>query len=234
MSKVKRGGTLDRMGMAARPAGRSYHQYCAVAKGLDVVGDRWTLLLVRDLLLGPKRYKDLLAGLPGIGTNLLAARLRDLEAHGLVERGLLPPPAGSAVYRLTEAGAALEPVVLALGRWGSRYLGPRDGADDHLVGPYFVAMRATFRPEPGDATRATWEFRVDGRVFEVRVDGTECSTREASADRPDAVMTMDVLTLNALMARRLPADEAVRSGRVRLDGDPDALRRFVQLFVFRH
>src|SRR5712692_11476763 len=85
---------------------RSYDQYCAVARGLDVIGDRWTLLLVRDLLLGPKRYKDLLAGLPGIGTNLLADRLHELEGAGLIERTVLPPPAGSTVYQLTEAGQA--------------------------------------------------------------------------------------------------------------------------------
>src|ERR671931_479526 len=102
--------------------GRSYLQYAAVARGLDVVGERWTLLIVRDLLLGPKRYKDLLDGLPGIGTNLLAARLRALEKVGLVRRTVLPPPAGSAVYELTESGWELEPVVIALGRWGVRFM----------------------------------------------------------------------------------------------------------------
>src|SRR5918911_5133129 len=95
----------------ARAAGRSYRQHCAVARGLDLVGERWTLLIVRDLLLGPKRYTDLLEGLPGIGTNLLALRLREMEQAALVERAVLPPPAGSSVYQLTEAGRALEPVM---------------------------------------------------------------------------------------------------------------------------
>src|ERR671923_2379364 len=95
-------------------AKRSYNQYCAVARGLDVIGERWTLLLVRELLLGPKRYGDLLAASPGIGTNLLADRLREMEAAGLVERVTLPPPARSTVYQLTEAGSALEPVMIAL------------------------------------------------------------------------------------------------------------------------
>src|SRR5919202_4903626 len=104
-------------------SGGSYRQYCAVARGLDLVGERWTLLIVRDLLTGPKRYTDLLAGLPGIGTNLLATRLRELEQHGLVARRVLPPPAGSTVYELTDVGQTLEPVVLALGRWGRRLLG---------------------------------------------------------------------------------------------------------------
>src|SRR5262245_63048394 len=113
---------------AQAKGGRSYRQYCAVARGLDVVGERWTLLIVRDLLVGPKRYTDLLDGLPGIGTNLLAARLRELEQGGVVRRTVLPPPAGSTVYELTEVGRALEPVVMALGRWGVRFLdNPREG-----------------------------------------------------------------------------------------------------------
>src|SRR5918995_3325809 len=98
---------------------RRYDQYCALARTLDVVGERWTLLLVRELLLGPRRYKDLLAGLPGIGTNLLAERLRHLEEFGLVRRRSLPPPAGSRVYELTELGRGLESVVMELGRWGA-------------------------------------------------------------------------------------------------------------------
>src|SRR5438270_8716701 len=123
---------------AVRTPKRSYDQYCAVARGLDVIGDRWTLLLVRDLLLGPKRYKDLLEGLPGIGTNLLAARLKELEAAGIVRRGVLPPPAGSSVYELTDKGQALEPAILALGRWGAQFLGvPTRRPPAVLPNPYF-------------------------------------------------------------------------------------------------
>jgi DNA-binding HxlR family transcriptional regulator len=122
-----------------RPPSRSYRQYCAVARGLDVVGERWTLLIVRDLLIGPKRYKDLLTGLPGIGTNLLATRLRDLEEQGLVGRRVLPPPAGSTVYELTQVGQALEPVVTALGRWGHRFLGARREGE-------FLSANACSRP----------------------------------------------------------------------------------------
>src|ERR1700751_2304890 len=99
---------------------RSYGQYCAVAKALDVVGDRWTLLIVRELLLaGPCRYTDLRNGLPGIATNLLADRLRELEDAGIVRGELAPPPVAPTLYALTERGGALEPIVLELGRWGS-------------------------------------------------------------------------------------------------------------------
>src|ERR687893_871518 len=101
---------------------RTYYQYCAVARALDVVGERWTLLLVRELLTGPKRFKDLSEGLSGIGTTLLTARLKALEGNGILRRTTLPPPAGSKVYELTELGRSLEPVVIALSRWGLKLL----------------------------------------------------------------------------------------------------------------
>jgi DNA-binding HxlR family transcriptional regulator len=211
-------------------AGRSYRQYCGVARGLDVVGERWTLLLVRDLLLGPKRYKDLLDGLPGIGTNLLAARLRELEKVGLLRRTVLPPPAGSTVYELTEAGQALEPVVAALGRWGVRFMDrPHDG--DFLSPTAFAfAMRATFRPEAATGVHETWELRVGGRVFEVRVEDGRCTTTEGPPRAPATLLETDEETLRAIRRRGLTADEALRAGRVAIRGDPSALERFVQIF----
>src|ERR671921_1724366 len=106
---------------------RSYNQYCAVARALDIIGERWTLLIVRELLTGPKRFKDLLEGLPGIGTNLLATRLKDLEGNGILRRATLPPPAGSKVYELTGLGRELEQVVVALSQWGSKLLGSPRG-----------------------------------------------------------------------------------------------------------
>jgi DNA-binding HxlR family transcriptional regulator len=217
----------------ATGSGRSYHQYCAVARALDLIGDRWTLLLIRDLLLGPKRYKDLLEGLPGIGTNLLADRLRDLEALGVVERAVLPPPAGSSVYRLTEVGEALEPVVVAIGRWGAQFLGPVRQTDTLAPGAYFVAMRAVFSPELAAGMRDIFELRIGGRVFEVRIDAGRCSTSEGQATDPDVVLRMDVETLNALLLEGLPPAEALAGGRVELTGDPNALERFVRAFPFR-
>ena len=100
---------------------RSYNQFCATAKTLDVVGERWTLLIIRELITGPKRYKDLLASLPGIGNSLLAARLKHLESAALVRRAELPPPAGSTVYELTESGRDLEPAIMAIARWGLKW-----------------------------------------------------------------------------------------------------------------
>jgi DNA-binding HxlR family transcriptional regulator/putative sterol carrier protein len=210
---------------------RSYNQYCAVARGLDVVGDRWTLLLVRELLLGPKRYGDLLAASPGIGTNLLADRLREMETMGLVERVTLPPPAGSSVYRLTEAGAELETVVRAIGRWGRRFMGPQREDEKLSIGAYFIALRERFRPERATGLHEAYEFRVDGRVFEVRVDDGACTTSEGSGARPTATFAMDVETLNAIFLGEVTAEQATADGRVEVTGDAEALSRFQEMFA---
>lgn len=216
-----------------RVSGRSYRQYCAVARGLDLVGERWTLLLVRDLLTGPKRYKDLLAGLPGIGTNLLAARLRELEEQGIVTRRVLPPPAGSSVYELTEVGQALEPAIAALGRWGYRFLSARREDDFLSPNAYLLAMRAAFRPDAPAGADATYELRIGQQVFEVQVTDRRCTTREGQPGAPDVVMTLDVSTLGALLGGELSAAEALARGQVEIEGDAAALQRFVSMFALR-
>ena len=223
------------MAVSSRTRRRSYDQYCAVARGLDVIGERWTLLIVRDLLLGPKRYKDLLEGLPGIGTNLLADRLQEMERLGLVERAVLPPPAGSSVYQLTEAGQGLEPALMALGRWGARYLPGGPKKTDVLVPrAYFVAIRAAFRPELAQGLRETYEFRIgDLGVFEVQIEDGKAVTAERQATNPDAVFSMDVETLNNLLFQVLPPAKAIGSGQVEVKGDPGALERFVKIFGLR-
>lgn len=214
-------------------AKRSYSQYCAVARGLDIVGNRWMLLIVRDLLLGPMRFKDLLSGLPGIGTNLLATRLRELGEAGLVERAVLPPPAGSAVYQLTEAGRSLEPVIFAVGRWGARFLGQPRTSDALMPRPYFVAIRARFRAERAAEVTETYGFRIGELSFEVRVKDGQCTTTSGGAVDPDAVMVMDVETLNALLLEGLSPRTAMTDGRVEITGDQGSLDRFVELFAIR-
>ncbi len=209
---------------------RTYNQYCAIARALDVIGDRWTLLLVRELMLGPKRYGDLLAASPGIGTNLLADRLRELESAGLVERIVLPPPAGSTVYQLTEAGSGLEPVMMALGRWGRRFMGPIRPDEYLSPGAFFIALRARFDPENAVGVREAYEFRVEGRVFEVRVEEGVCVTSEGRANAPAAIFTLDVETFSEIFFGRLTAEEAVRSERVQVTGDKAALARFQKTF----
>ena len=211
---------------------RSYKQYCALARALDIVGERWTLLLVRELLLGPKRYKDLLAGLPGIGTNLLADRLKELERAGIVGRSLLPAPAGSAVYELTDLGRGLEPAVFALGRWGAHFLQPRNESDATDPGWFFVSIRATFRAEAAAELRESYEFRIDGAPFHARIDRGRARTSQGHADDPHVIVTTDLDTFIGLLSRQLSPSEAVASGMVRVDGDEAALGRFVEVFAW--
>ena len=219
---------------------RSYGQYCTVARALDVVGERWTLLLVRELSTGPKRFKDLLEGLPGIGTNLLTNRLKRFEADGIVRRATLPPPAGSNVYELTELGRLLEPVTVALSRWGARLLldAPRD-EDNLRAGWAAVAMRSAIGRGAAGGRPSTYEFRIDGEAFHVRVgdgeEGERVEARQGSAPDPDLVVTGDAETFLAVASGRLSPEEAVRSGALRAEGereeDREALLRWCQSLI---
>ena len=211
---------------------RSYDQYCALARALDVVGERWTLLVVRELLLGPKRYKDLLAGLPGIGTNLLAERLRHLEELALVRRRSLPAPAGSRVYELTELGRGLEPAVMELGRWGAHFLGePREG-DALRPGWFFVSLRATFRPDLAGELHESYEFLIAGETFRVVVNEGKLTTSQGPAADPDVVVATDLETFIALLARLLAPADALATRAIEIEGDPAALDRFVEIFAW--
>ena len=173
---------------------KHYDQYCPIARSLDVLGERWTLLVVRELMYGPKRYTDLAAELPGIGTNILAARLRDLEAHGIVSKRKLPAPAASTVYELTEYGAELEEVVYALARWGARTLGP-PGPDDELYPEWGVnACSALFSPEAARGLTETYVLRVDGDVFSVRLRNGAMHASTGAAEDADVQIDMDMAT----------------------------------------
>jgi DNA-binding HxlR family transcriptional regulator/putative sterol carrier protein len=215
-----------------RPEKRSYDQWCAVARSLDIVGERWTMLLVRDLLVGPKRFKDILAGLPGIGTNLLTERLRDLEAQGVVERTVLPAPASATVYGLTAKGRGLEPVISALGRWGFEFLGRPRPSDAMLPAPFFVSLHASFNPAGSPGLRERYAFRIDDRRFRVDVAGDRCSVREGDDSPADATFATDAATLFALRRRELTPKQAIASGKVKVQGDEKALERFLSVFAW--
>ena len=212
---------------------RSYDQYCTVARALDVVGERWTLLLVRELSTGPKRFKDLLEGLPGIGTNLLAARLKALEGEGIVRRATLPPPAGSNVYELTGLGRGLEPVIVALSRWGAQLLGAPREEDDLRPGWAAVAMRSAVESGAISGSLAVYEFRIDGEVFHLRVGDGEAEARQGPASDADLVLIGDAETFLALASKRLEPKEAVESGALAVEGGaegPDSpLARYLAL-----
>ena len=210
---------------------RSYEQHCTVARALDVVGERWTLLLVRELLTGPKRFKDLCWGLPGIGTNLLAERLKALEEHGILGRGTLPPPAGSGVYELTELGRSLEPVVVALSRWGSRLIeDPRDG-DESRPAWAAMALRSLFEPGATVGLREIYEFRIDGVAFYLRVDDGAVEARQGSAEAPDVVVFGGAEIFLALTSGQLAPEAALESGEIQMEGggDGEARARCLQM-----
>ncbi|MEU0026235.1 helix-turn-helix domain-containing protein [Streptomyces sp. NPDC006335] len=195
---------------------RSYDQYCSAARALDVVGDRWTLLIVRELLSGPRRYTDLHADLPGVSTDVLASRLKDMERDGLTTRRRLPPPGAAYVYELTARGSELLPVLQALGTWGEPELGER---------------------RPTDAVRAHWfalpllrllegeglvEVRLAEGEFHLHVGGVQGGPAygDGPAPRePDARLVLDAVTCEALSRGELDLPDAVRDGRVEVTGD---------------
>lgn len=197
---------------------RSYDQYCSAARALDAVGDRWTLLIVRELLAGPRRYTDLHADLPGVSTDVLASRLRDMERDGLSSRRRLPPPGAAFVYELTDRGRRLLPVLQALGEWGAPLLQER---------------------RPTDAVRAHWfalpllrclaglgdglvHIRLEEGEFYVRTgskDGGPVYAEGPSPEAPDARLDLDSGTCTALAGGGLTLQEAIRAGRVEVMGD---------------
>jgi DNA-binding HxlR family transcriptional regulator len=210
-------------------AKRTYGDRCGVARALDVVGERWALLVVRELLLGPKRFTDLRAGLPHVSPDVLAQRLRELEEATIVRRRTLAPPAGSRVYELTERGRDLEPVVLALGRWGSVAPFPPGDADIG-VDAFVIALKTLFDPSR-DGAAARYELRLGEQVFQVDVAGGRLDVTQAPADAPDAVIESDdPSTLAAVLWHDRDLKEAERTGAVRIEGSRRAVARFLRLF----
>jgi DNA-binding HxlR family transcriptional regulator len=209
---------------------RTYGDPCGIARALDVVGERWALLVVRELLLGPKRFTDLRAGLPNVGPDVLAQRLRELEADGVVTRRTLPPPAGSKVYELTDRGRELEPVILALGRWGTSVPFPPSG---HELGvdSTILALKTVFNPETANGREMSVELRLAEQTFSVQVADGHIRIARGGADHPDAVLATSPMTLAALLWRGLGLREAERSGSVELDGDRRTLERFLRMFA---
>ena len=208
---------------------RTYDDGCAAAHALDLIGERWALLVVRELLLGPKRFTDLRAGLPHASPNVLAQRLRELEAVGVVRRRKLPPPAASRVYELTDWGLELEPVIVRLGRWGARSPSrPRDAglSVDSLI----LSCRTMFDPRAADGLSATYELRLAEQTFRAVVADGRFDIARGVAERPDAVVDTNPATLAALVYGGRPLEEALDSGDVRIEGDGPAVERFLGLF----
>ena len=211
---------------------KSYAQYCPVASALDVLGERWTLLIVRDLAPGPKRYTDLREGLPGIATDLLTARLRTLESAGFVARRELPRPAPAVVYELTDAGRRLTPVILALAEVGVEMLdAPKP--TDHVAAERVVlfGLQRRFRPDASPALSESYQLQVDGQPFSVDVANGAAKVEPGVASHPAMTLTTDARTLVALGRRETNPDDALAAGSAQLEGERAAFDRFMDAFV---
>jgi len=209
---------------------RSYGEACRFAHALDLVGERWALLVVRELLLGPKRFTDLRAGLPHASSNILSERLRDLEQGAVIQRRKLPPPAASWVYELTEWGRELEPIVTKLGAWGARSPFPPDSQE---IGPdsIVLALRSLFDGEAAGDLEATYELRIGEEHFRVGIASGELDLdRGPGADPDAAIEAPDAATFAAVLTGELPLDDALSSGAVQIEGGKQAAKRFLRLF----
>jgi DNA-binding HxlR family transcriptional regulator/putative sterol carrier protein len=209
---------------------RTYGDGCAIAHALDVVGERWALLVVRELVLGPKRYTDLRRGLPNASPNVLSQRLDELEGAGIVERHKLPPPAGSRVYELTQWGRELEEIVVSLGHWAAR--SPSGLPADAPIGAdsLILALRSRFDARASDGRQSRYELRLGEDRFRIDVAGDAIKVARGSAEQPDATIDTDAGTLAAVLWKGEPLADAQRSERLKIEGDNAAVQRFVRLF----
>ena len=205
---------------------RGYDDPCGIARALDVVGDRWALLVVRELIFGPKRFVQLRHGLRGVSPNVLSQRLRDLEAAGVVRRDVLGPPADVPVYELTERGRALEPVLLQLARWGSRQ--PLTAPGELSVSALLLALQTVF--DPAAAPDATFALRIDGDWLRLTAAGGSIAIARGRAEHPAATLETDVATLRSVAFGREPVTAAERDGRLTVSGDRRLAERFTRMF----
>jgi DNA-binding HxlR family transcriptional regulator len=201
---------------------RSYNQYCGVARALDLIGERWALLIVRELVLGPKRFTDLREGLPGIATNVLSNRLRQLERDGILGRRRLPPPAAVQVYELTEYGRELVPIMLALGRWGASAMGPRTPEQSIRSEWLAVALNAFFDADAAVGVTAKIGLDLAGVRFTVLIDAGSLRVVHGALDPLDLEITADPELLTQFLAGAPVTVEA--------EGDRGLLHRLPELF----
>jgi DNA-binding HxlR family transcriptional regulator len=208
---------------------RTYGDGCGIAHALDLVGERWALLVIRELLLGPKRFTDLRDGLPNSSPNVLAQRLRELEQTSIIRRRKLPPPAGSWIYELTDWGRELKPIVVSLGTWAIHSPSfPHDapvGTDSVLL-----ALITFFDADAAGDLTARYELRVGESAYHVVIADGAIEVDSGPADDPDAIIEGDATTISALIWRGRELDDALRAGDVTIEGDSGAVTRLLGLF----
>ncbi len=207
---------------------RRYDDPCGVARALDMVGERWALLIVRELLFGPKRFADLRFGLPRVSQNVLSHRLQELEQAGVVRRRRLGPPASAGVYELTERGRDLEPVLVQLGRWGSR--APLGSAGELSVDALILALKTTFDPDAAVGLSATYELRLGDDRFVARIAEGRLEVARGAGGEADAVIEASAATLRSVVFGDRRLRDAAQAGDLRVEGDERAAARFAELF----
>lgn len=211
---------------------KSYGEGCIGAHALDLIGDRWALLIARELMLGPKRFGALKAGLPGIATNMLARRLEDMEAAGILRRRTAPPPVSAPVYELTEDGLALGPVLTALCQWGSRMAG-HDPTLPISPTALMLSMRASLRPSRAAAEDRSAAFLLGDEAFSVAIRGGELHTLRADPPRGEVSFIGPANDMAAAVYGPMPLAMLVAAGRIGFDGDPARGQGFVDCFSLR-
>ena len=207
-----------------------YEQYCALARALDAVGDRWTLLIVRELVPGPRRFTDLVEGLPGVSRNLLADRLRALEAEGILTRQELPPPAARQVYELSEDGRDLAEAIAPLIAWGARRLGARGPTDSFRVRWAAVAMYFLGDRDAAENVRETYQFLVGSSAFHFTIDDGTIRLRDGTVENPAVTWTTDEETWADIASGKTTARSALSAGALTIDGDKQAAKRLRNIF----
>ncbi|NUS44197.1 MAG: helix-turn-helix transcriptional regulator [Mycobacteriaceae bacterium] len=209
---------------------RSYNDGCGIAHALDVAGERWALLVVRELLFGPKRFADLRVGLPGVSANILAQRLRELEQARVLVRRTLAPPAGSRVYELTEWGRELEPVLVQLGKWGLRSAElPRDAPIS--VDAVMLSLRARFDARAAEGVAGVYELRFGADRFRAVVADGRFELSRGVAENPVAVIESGPRELDLVVSGDKPMSALTDSGEMTVHGDKRAAERFTALFT---
>ncbi len=216
----------------SKSSAKSYAQYCPVARSLDVLGERWTLLVVRNLLLGPQRYTDLREALPGIATDLLTARLRTLEDAGYVERHKLPPPTPVTVYQLTDTGQSLRPLLLELARLGINRLGPPPADQDIRPSAVVLSLRASFDPDATHDPDGNYQLALDGEPFSVTIQNRRLDVARGQASNPHCTISTNARLLAQLLSGAIEPAHAIGTGELALDGTRTELERFLQTFAY--
>jgi DNA-binding HxlR family transcriptional regulator len=212
-------------------AQHGYQQYCALARALDVAGDRWTLLIVRELAPGPRRFTDLLDGLPGVSRNLLTERLRGLERDGILARTELPPPAARQVYELTDDGRDLAVAMAPLIAWGARRIGDRTPGEAFRARWPAVAMAGLADREAARGVSETYQYLVGDSAFHFTVDDGSIELHDGRVHDPAVTVTTDEQTWADIVSGKIRASSAAATGALTVAGDPEAAKRLRRIFA---